>query len=305
MANALLSIQNISKHYTGKTALDSISMDVPKGCIYGLLGPNGAGKTSLIRIINQITQADEGRIEFNGELMGPQHLKKIGYLPEERGLYKKIQVIRQLQYFGQLRGLSFSDSNRLAKYWLEKLGLMDVKNKRTDELSKGMQQKVQFIVSVMHQPELLILDEPFSGFDPLNAELLTQIILELRDAGSTILFSTHRMENVEQLCDSMCMIHHAHKILDGKVNEIKNGFSMGAYEIVTSEKITETIPGFELISSSKNGNWHQIVKLNGVSKQDFIALLNKSYDLISFAPHLPSIHDIFIQMAGDKNTGHA
>ena len=299
MNNTILSIQGVSKFYTGKTALDKVSIDIPKGCIYGLLGPNGAGKTSLIRIINQITQADEGTVFINGEKLNPKHIKNIGYLPEERGLYKKIKVISQLQYFAELRGLSRRDATDKANYWLKKMNLYDVKNKKIEELSKGMQQKIQFIVAVIHSPEILILDEPFSGFDPVNAELLTEIILELKAAGSTIIFSTHRMESVEKLCDYMAMLNLSEKVLDGKVSEIKKQFATGTFEITTVMPVDLNIEGVECITGTINDSGYNqyTLKINGMSHNDFLTKVMKQTELISFNPYIPSILDIFIQKA--------
>ena len=299
MNNTILSIQGVSKFYTGKTALDKVSIDIPKGCIYGLLGPNGAGKTSLIRIINQITQADEGTVFINGEKLNPKHIKNIGYLPEERGLYKKIKVISQLQYFAELRGLSRRDATDKANYWLKKMNLYDVKNKKIEELSKGMQQKIQFIVAVIHSPEILILDEPFSGFDPVNAELLTEIILELKAAGSTIIFSTHRMESVEKLCDYMAMLNLSEKVLDGKVSEIKKQFATGTFEITTVMPVDLNIEGVECITETINDSGYNqyTLKINGMSHNDFLTKVMKQTELISFNPYIPSILDIFIQKA--------
>ena len=299
MNNTILSIQGVSKFYTGKTALDKVSIDIPKGCIYGLLGPNGAGKTSLIRIINQITQADEGSVFINGEKLNAKHIKNIGYLPEERGLYKKIKVISQLQYFAELRGLSRRDATDKANYWLKKMNLYDVKNKKIEELSKGMQQKIQFIVAVIHSPEILILDEPFSGFDPVNAELLTEIILELKAAGSTIIFSTHRMESVEKLCDYMAMLNLSEKVLDGKVSEIKKQFATGTFEITTVMPVDLNIEGVECITGTINDSGYNqyTLKINGMSHNDFLTKVMKQTELISFNPFIPSILDIFIQKA--------
>ena len=299
MNNTILSIQGVSKFYTGKTALDKVSIDIPKGCIYGLLGPNGAGKTSLIRIINQITQADEGSVFINGEKLNAKHIKNIGYLPEERGLYKKIKVISQLQYFAELRGLSRRDATDKANYWLKKMNLYDVKNKKIEELSKGMQQKIQFIVAVIHSPEILILDEPFSGFDPVNAELLTEIILELKAAGSTIIFSTHRMESVEKLCDYMAMLNLSEKVLDGKVSEIKKQFATGTFEITTVMPVDLNIEGVECITGIINDSGYNqyTLKINGMSHNDFLTKVMKQTELISFNPYIPSILDIFIQKA--------
>jgi ABC-2 type transport system ATP-binding protein len=297
MENALLDIQNVSKFYTNKVALQNVSIQVPKGSIYGLLGPNGAGKTSLIRIINQITQADEGQVFIHGEKLGPSHIKDIGYLPEERGLYKKIKVVRQLEYFARLRGLSAAEASERAAYWLKRMGLYDVRNKKIEELSKGMQQKIQFIVSVINSPGLLILDEPFSGFDPVNAELLTEVILELKQKGTTIIFSTHRMESVEKLCDYMALIHLSKKILDGKVSEIRRQFISDKFEVITEKPITLD-HGSVCIDSRQNeiGQYWYMLKLNGMSPNDFLNEIMKQTEIVGFNRYMPSINDIFIQL---------
>jgi ABC-2 type transport system ATP-binding protein len=303
MNNTILSIQGVSKFYTGKTALNKVSLEIPKGCIYGLLGPNGAGKTSLIRIINQITQADEGEVLINGEKLNSSHIKNIGYLPEERGLYKKIKVISQLLYFAELRGLSRKEANEKASYWLKKMNLYDVRHKKIEELSKGMQQKIQFIVAVIHSPDILILDEPFSGFDPVNAELLTDIILELKASGATIIFSTHRMESVEKLCDFMAMLNLSEKVLDGKVSEIKKQFATGTFEICTVKPINLNIEGVECITETINDSGYNkyTLKISGMSHNTFLVQIMNQTELISFNPYIPSILDIFIQKANAKN----
>lgn len=293
----ILEIRHVSKHYTGKTALEDLSLEIPKSCVYGLLGPNGAGKTSLIRIINQITQADEGEVYFDGEKLNASHIGKIGYLPEERGLYKKVKVVDQLTYFAKLRGMNHKEALEKAHWWLKKMGLFDIRNKRIEEFSKGMQQKVQFIVSVIHEPQLLILDEPFSGFDPINAELLTGIILELKQKGTTILFSTHRMESVEKLCDYMALIHQSRKILDGKVSEIKQRYRSDKFDIVTEKSINFNHPSIELLGQSVTdaGYPSYSIRVNSLKNNELIAYVAGQSEIISFNLNLPSIHDIFIQ----------
>jgi ABC-2 type transport system ATP-binding protein len=304
---SLLSIQNVSKHYTNKTALNNINIEIPHGCIYGLLGPNGAGKTSLIRIINQITEADEGNVYLDGEKLAPKHIKSIGYLPEERGLYKKIKVITQLVYFAELRGLPRQEAISRANNWLKTMDLYDVRNKKIEELSKGMQQKIQFIVSIIHEPKLLILDEPFSGFDPINAELITSIILKLKSEGCTIIFSTHRMESVEKLCDYMAMIHLSNKVLDGKIKDIKKQFSKGTIDVesINPLEIDESLG--ELVQHSVNHSGHNVytVKLKDISQNYFIQKMMDQSELISFQQYSPSINDIFIQLVDQNNAQHA
>ena len=219
-----LECKNIVKQYTGHRALDDVSIAVPKGCIYGLLGPNGAGKTSLIRIINQITKPDSGTVLFDGELLGQKHIKNVGYLPEERGLYKKMKVGEQAVYFARLRGMNKMDAEKKLLQWFRKFEIEKWWNKKVEELSKGMQQKIQFIVTIVHEPELLIFDEPFSGFDPINVDLLKKEILHLKEKGTTIIFSTHNMSSVEELCDYISLINNGKNILSGEINEIKNNF---------------------------------------------------------------------------------
>src|SRR5690606_17798246 len=223
----ILSIENVSKHYAQHVALDNVSVNVPTQSIFGLLGPNGAGKTTLIRIITQIIEADNGKIQVNGQPLATHHVYEIGYLPEERGLYKKMKVGEQLLYLAQLKGLDKKEAMERIKVWFKKFDIGDWWGKNIEDLSKGMQQKIQFIATVLHRPKLIILDEPFSGFDPINANLIKDEILELRENGSTIIFSTHRMESVEALCDHIALINKSQKILDGSKKEIKNRFRTG------------------------------------------------------------------------------
>jgi ABC-2 type transport system ATP-binding protein len=298
MNENLLEVKNVSKFFTDKTALNNVSLSVPKGSIYGLLGPNGAGKTTLIRIINQITQADIGRVEINGELLNPLHIRNIGYLPEERGLYKKLKVIKQLEYFAKLRGLSANEALLKSTEWLKRMELYDARNKKIEELSKGMQQKVQFIVSVLHSPELLILDEPFSGFDPVNAELLTQEILRLKGKGTTILYSTHRMESVEKLCDSMALINKAEKILDGNVAEIRKQFSIGNYDLIVNGHYEPTSTEITILHSEVDDlNYSKLsLSLKNLTNNDLLKDVIKQAEVIAFNQSIPSINDIFIKL---------
>lgn len=302
MENTILTIEGVSKFYTGKTALNKVSLSIPKASIYGLLGPNGAGKTSLIRIINQITQADEGRVLFKGQPLEPGHIRHIGYLPEERGLYKKLKVQDQLVYFARLRGMSYKEAQEKATFWLRKMKLYDVRAKKIEELSKGMQQKIQFIVAVINDPELLILDEPFSGFDPVNAELLTEIILELKQQGTTIIFSTHRMESVEKLCDYMALIHLSEKILDGKVSDVRQTFKTDTFEITSQQALVFNHPQISVIKTgtSDSGFPTYTLKLNGISHNDTIQYAMQQSELIAFQQFMPSIHDIFIQLVSQN-----
>ena len=227
----LLRVENVTKRFAGHTALDDVSLSIPKGSVYGLLGPNGAGKSTLIRIINRITAPDSGKVYLNGREIQPEDVLKIGYLPEERGLYKKMQVGEQAVYFAQLKGMSKKDAVARLKVWFRKFGIESWWDKKVEELSKGMAQKLQFIVTVVHEPQLLILDEPFSGFDPINANLLKEEILALRDKGATVIFSTHNMSSVEEICDDITLINKARNILSGNVREIRGKHGTGVYEV--------------------------------------------------------------------------
>lgn len=291
----MLRIQNIVKQYAQHRALDDVSMDIAKGSIFGLLGPNGAGKTSLIRIINQITAPDSGDVFFNGEKLNPKHIAKIGYLPEERGLYKKMEIGEQALYLAQLKGLSRAEATKRIKYWFEKMDMQGWWNKKVEDLSKGMQQKVQFVATVLHEPELIILDEPFSGFDPVNAEIITQEILELNQKGATIIFSTHRMESVEQLCDSIALINKSHKILDGKVSDIKNSYRNNTFHIeFTGQFPAEKADLFSIVSTGKP---HKIrIKIaEGKTPNEVLSYLLPHIQIQQLSEVIPSINDIFIQ----------
>ena len=308
--NNLLEINNVIKTYGDFTALNNVSLQIPKGSVFGLLGPNGAGKTSLIRIINQITMPDSGSIILDGETLSPKHIADIGYLPEERGLYKSMKVGEQALYLAQLKGLSKEDAKKRLKYWFEKFDISSWWDKKIEELSKGMAQKVQFIVTVMHQPKLLIFDEPFSGFDPINAQLIAKEILQLRDEGATIIFSTHRMESVEELCDDIALIHKSNKILDGKLIDIKRKFRTNTFEIgittnnkeqilqVIEEKF-EVIPAdFKLFGDEFICN----VKLTkNQTSNDLLSVLSKLGEVKHFVEKIPSANDIFIEAVSKNN----
>ncbi len=291
----MLSIKNIVKQYAQHRALDGVSLEVEKGSIFGLLGPNGAGKTSLIRIINQITAPDQGEVYFNGEKLNPDHISKIGYLPEERGLYKKMTIGEQALYLAQLKGLSRSEAIKRIKYWFEKMDMQTWWDKKVEDLSKGMQQKVQFVATVLHEPELIILDEPFSGFDPVNAEIVTQEILELNRKGTTIIFSTHRMESVEQLCDSIALINRSHKILDGKVKDIKNSYRDNTFHLNYSGAFPAEKAGlFSIVKPADSEN--VTVKIAaGKTPNDLLSYLLPSIQILELKEQVPSINDIFIQ----------
>ena len=306
----LLEINNVVKNYGDFRALNNVSIHIPKGSVYGLLGPNGAGKTSLIRIINQITMPDKGTIFLDGEPLSPKHTADIGYLPEERGLYKSMKVGEQDLYLAQLKGLSKSEAKKRLKYWFEKFDISAWWNKKIEELSKGMAQKVQFIVTVLHQPKLLIFDEPFSGFDPINAQLIAQEILKLRDEGATIIFSTHRMESVEEMCDEIALINKSNKILDGKLDDIKREFRTNTFQVglhtsnakevesQLKEKFEVFPPDFKLLGNELTLN----VKLGRQdSANDLLAFLTNRGEVQHFVELIPSANDIFIQAVNKNN----
>ncbi|MHB1177754.1 MAG: ABC transporter ATP-binding protein [Daejeonella sp.] len=294
----MLSIRNIVKQYANHRALDNVSIEIEKGSIFGLLGPNGAGKTSLIRIINQITGPDSGEVFLNGEKLNPSHISKIGYLPEERGLYKKMEIGEQMLYLAQLKGLSKHDATKRIKYWFEKMEIESWWSKKVEDLSKGMQQKVQFVATVVHDPELIILDEPFSGFDPVNAQTITNEILELNSQGATCIFSTHRMESVEQLCDSIALIHKSRKILDGKVKDIKNLYRNSTYRVgYTGELNFTENPMFSILDQKVNDDvMHLTIQLKEeFSANDVLKFLIPQVQVSEFMEIVPSMNDIFIQ----------
>ena len=296
----MLQAKNVSKTYNAgkKIALQDFSIEVPTGSVYGLLGPNGAGKTSFIRIINQITQADTGEIFINGEKLNPNHIKDIGYMPEERGLYKNMTVGDQLLYFGELKGMSKNHALEHAKYWFDQLEIDHWWKKKLSELSKGMAQKIQFVVTVLHQPKLLILDEPFSGFDPVNANLVKDQILKLKEQGTTIILSTHRMESVEEMCDSVALINNSKKILDGKIFEVREKFKQNLYNIVLSEVNSEQL---DVLKNKYNfrdvTDKHGLISFDLSYNEDQNLLLNdlmKVGKIRSFDEKIPSMNEVFI-----------
>lgn len=294
----ILEAINVRKAYAAHVALDDVSLSISEGSIFGLLGPNGAGKTSLIRIITQITGADEGEIRFRGERLNPSHIAQIGYLPEERGLYKKMKVGEQLLYLARLRGLSRADAAARIKQWLSRFEIKEWANKNVEDLSKGMQQKVQFIATVLHEPKLIILDEPFSGFDPINANLIKDEILELRNQGATIIFSTHRMESVEELCDSIALINKSHKVLDGSVADIKNQFKTNTYELEGRGRFMLTHPDFEVIEQKERENGHVFARVQihaPATPNDLLRFAMTQLEIQAFRERIPSINEIFIQ----------
>lgn len=305
--NYILSAKNIVKRYASHTALDDVSLDIPTQSVFGLLGPNGAGKTSLIRIINQITGPDSGELFFNGEKLTQKHIEQIGYLPEERGLYKKMGVGEQALYLAQLKGMSKADAKKKLKFWFDKFEIAAWWDKKVEELSKGMQQKVQFIVTVLHEPKLLILDEPFSGFDPINANIIKNEILYLKEQGSTILFSTHNMGSVEELCDNIALINRSKKILDGSVKEIRKTYKSNIYEIEfkgTMMAFTNSLWTFgKLLEHSVDGEYCKAqVELVGNSRSNqLLESILPVADIHSFKELIPSMNDIFIAKVNEGN----
>jgi ABC-2 type transport system ATP-binding protein len=301
---ALFEAKNITKQFGTTLALDNVSISVPKQCIYGLLGPNGAGKTTLMRIINQIIGPDSGELFIDGKKLAPEDIQVIGYLPEERGLYKKMKVGEQALYLAQLKGLSKAEAMRRLKYWFKKLEIVDWWGKKVEELSKGMQQKVQFITTVLHEPRLLIFDEPFTGFDPLNTDIVKNEILFLRERGATIIFSTHNMESVEELCDNITLIHKAKTILEGRVDEIRKSWAGNEYDVVFENKVDIKENNHYSIISQKNENGKSELILktrDDIATNDILQIMMKSGKIISFNPALPSMNEIFIRVVRSKN----
>ncbi len=303
----ILRIHQVSKKYSSHLALNEVSLSVNGQCIFGLLGPNGAGKTSLIRIINQITGPDSGEVFFKGEKISQKHVEKIGYLPEERGLYKKMSVGDQVLYLAQLKGLSRQEARKRAAVWFEKFEMAGWWKKKIEELSKGMQQKVQFIVTVIHEPELLILDEPFSGFDPINAQLIKNEILDLKKNGATVIFSTHNMGSVEELCDNIALINQAQKILDGSVKEIRKTFKTNTYNISFKGQamgfVNALWAGAEVLNKRTEDDIHYytIKALNNLQPNQLLQAVLPTCELLSFNEVIPSMNDIFIQKVNEGN----
>jgi ABC-2 type transport system ATP-binding protein len=293
----LIKVDGITKRYSNHLALSDISLSVPEKSIFGLLGPNGAGKTTLIRIINQIINSDSGTVFINGEELKPDHVEIIGYLPEERGLYKKMKVGDQLLYFAQLKGLTATDAKKKIKYWLEKFEILDWWHKKVEDLSKGMAQKIQFITTVVHEPRLIILDEPFSGFDPVNADMIKNEILELRDKGATVLFSTHRMESVEELCDHIALINHSQKILDGSTKEIKEEAKTNTFRIDHKGPFTGLNNGFNILEQQnvEENNYFSLIQIEkDKSPNDLLKEVINHTEVHGLMEIIPSINDIFI-----------
>lgn len=304
----MLEVRNIIKDYSKHRALDDVSFRIEKGSIFGLLGPNGAGKTSLIRIINQITAPDGGEIIFKDEPLNANHISHIGYLPEERGLYKKMLIGEQMLYLAQLKGLSKNDAKQKIKYWFEKMEMQTWWNKKVEDLSKGMQQKVQFVATVIHEPELLILDEPFSGFDPVNAEIIKNEIIDLNKKGSTIIFSTHRMESVEELCDSIVLLNKAKKVLDGKVVDVKNQYRNNTFRVkylaTKAQSINPLETLYEVLKSQTINNEiiDTIHVLAEYSINDVLKFMIPLVQIIELSEIVPSLNEIFIQKVQENKT---
>ena len=299
----ILEVQNVVKQYGDYTALNNVSLQVPKGSIYGLLGPNGAGKTSLIRIINQITMPDSGLVLLDGEKLNPEHVKHIGYMPEERGLYKTMKVGEQCLYLAQLKGMPEAEAKKQLKYWFEKFEIQGWWDKKIQELSKGMAQKIQFIVTVLHQPKLLILDEPFSGFDPVNANLIKDEIIELNKKGTSVIFSTHRMESVEEMCDYIALIHKSNKLIEGKLEDVKRQHRTNTFQVGI---VTNNIEGLMLQLTHKftlnqtnfkslNDDLKLEVHLGQHNSNELLSILTQFGQVTHFVEKIPSVNDIFIQ----------
>lgn len=305
MSENIIECRNVCKNFGEKVALDNVSVSVPKGGIFGLLGPNGAGKTTLIRIINRITIPNGGEVLFDGRPITQSDVEKIGYLPEERGLYRKMEVGDQAMYLAQLKGMSAAEARKALKEWFVRFGIQDWWKKKVEELSKGMAQKVQFITTVVHKPSLMILDEPFSGFDPVNAELIRKEILRLKDEGATIILSTHNMESVEELCDNIALINKSHLVITGGVNEIRHKYGNNNIELVYTgeDKVNDAEGIFKVLSDEDNAGRHTAVLTLGenVSSNDALSvLLGQDIVVNSFKELIPRMNDIFIKLVTEE-----
>ena len=306
----ILKVENITKAYANHLALNNVSLSVPKGSIYGLLGPNGAGKTTLIRIVNQITGPDSGQVFFNGELLQPKHISRIGYLPEERGLYKKMKVGEQGLYLAQLKGMSKKDANEKLRSWFKRFEIEGWWDKTVEELSKGMAQKVQFITTVMHEPEFIILDEPFSGFDPINANLIKGEIKRLSEMGTTIMLSTHNMGSVEEICSHIGLINNSVKMLEGPIGMVRNTYKEGVFDLQFQGdmiSITNAMwTNFELIDHWKKDESHiaRIKLLNKATVNDLLAVAISVVKVEAVNEVIPSMNDIFIKVVENKSDSH-
>ena len=301
----ILKVQNIEKKFVNHLALDNVNISIPENSIYGLLGPNGAGKTTLIRIINRITAPDKGEILLKGRPLQPEDVNIIGYLPEERGLYKKMKVGEQALYLARLKGLSKRDALKRLKYWFEKFEMQAWWDKKVEELSKGMAQKVQFVTTILHEPELLIFDEPFSGFDPINANMLKQEIIDLKKKGATIIFSTHNMASVEELCDHITLINQSRNILEGHIDDIRKKYKSNIYEISFNgkvEKLEKSLNQYYEIIDKTKVNGHNAVRvklLHQTNENELLSLIIPTVEIISFKEVIPSMNDIFIKVVNE------
>ena len=293
MKEPIFIAKDVIKEYGDYTALNKVNITVPKGSIYGLLGPNGAGKTTLMRIINQITAPDNGSLTFDGAPLSKHHISDIGYLPEERGLYKKMKVGEQALYLAQLKGMSYDKALEKLKFWFKKLDILSWWNKKVEELSKGMAQKIQFVVTVIHEPRLLIFDEPFSGFDPINAAIIRKEILELSEKGTTIIFSTHRMESVEEICDHIALINKAQTILEGPIQKIKKQFANNSYEVITIDEVLSENNFFSIINQKETK--YSLLLKEGKTQQEALQNIIQQTEIISFRKEIPSMEEIFIK----------
>ena len=299
-----LEVRNVVKRYSGHTALDGVSLDAGRGRVFGLLGPNGAGKTTLIRIINRITMPDEGEVVIDGHPLCADDVYRIGYLPEERGLYKKMKVGEQALYLARLKGLGKDEATRRLRRWFDKFEINPWWNKKVEELSKGMQQKVQFVVTVLHEPPLMIFDEPFSGFDPVNADLLKREILELKEKGHTIIFSTHNMGSVEEICDDIALINHSKVVLNGSVQDVRSRYRTGLYDVVAGGGL-QSAGLFDVLSTvPHNGVCRYVVRKNdsGCTNSSLVRALAEQVEIYSFEEQIPSMNDIFLKVVGSQET---
>jgi ABC-2 type transport system ATP-binding protein len=293
MKENLLIVKDVVKQYGDYTALTNVNITVPRGSVYALLGPNGAGKTTLMRIINQITAPDSGEVIFDGEQLQKHHIANIGYMPEERGLYKKMKVGEQALYLAQLKGMNHNEALEKLKFWFEKLDILSWWNKKVEELSKGMAQKIQFVVTVIHEPKLLIFDEPFSGFDPINAAIIRAEIVKLSKKGTTIILSTHRMESVEEICDHIALINKSKTILEGTIESVKKLFTNNSYEVITNKHELEDNDLYSVINNEKD-RFHISLK-EGVSGKEALHYINTNYQVLSFKKESPTMEEIFIK----------
>lgn len=298
MNDSIFIAKDVVKQYGNFTALNKVNISVPKGSIYGLLGPNGAGKTTLMRIINQITAPDSGNLIFDGKPLQRHHISEIGYLPEERGLYKKMKVGEQALYLAQLKGMGYDEAIKKLKFWFTKLDILDWWNKKVDELSKGMAQKIQFVVTVIHKPKLLIFDEPFSGFDPINASIIKNEILNLSKEGTTIIFSTHRMESVEEICDHIALINNSQTILEGSIEKIKNQYTKKTYQVIISKGKLLNNNYFTIIDKKEND--YTICLKEGVSQKEAIQQIISDVEVVSFNKKIPTMEEIFIKAVNNE-----